>query len=440
MCPGGDLDLFGDFPVTLRSVGAAGYNRSGWHAQRFLSAPLERICAVGVDLEGRMWRSRSMMWRDWVGYFGPPSVTGSDAYSSQSLRRSFVWRLRDAAARCRCPRPRSRPILGWFAARHRWISLSGEMMVRAAPQLWPSVALWSGRGLAAWRIWSRALRSTRRQVSASARSQSSSLPLVCCFWSKQDSFRQQIRSHSMSLGCRADRVTLAQLVHHSSGIPDYFGDLAPKGWEHATLDQQGALAKISAAKKLRFQPGTKWEYSNSNYLLLGVIIERVSGQSLGTFLRERIFDPLQLRMVAGFGQEIPRRARSYSQLGSEFENVNWHFYALGPSGIWSTPADLVRWADNYRSGSVGGPALLTRVVDGAQDTGIDLSPWTGARYGAGIFVLPDNRLVHGGSFEGFKSNFIVSPDRQSAVAVLCNRVESKPEILTEALAFIWEFR
>jgi CubicO group peptidase (beta-lactamase class C family) len=238
----------------------------------------------------------------------------------------------------------------------------------------------------------------------------------------------------------ADRVTLAQLMHHSSGIPDYFGDLAPKGWEHATLDQQGALAKISAAKKLRFQPGTKWEYSNSNYLLLGVIIERVSGQSLGTFLKERIFDPLQLRMVAGFGQEIPGRARSYSQLGSEFENVNWHFYALGPSGIWSTPADLVRWADNYRSGNVGGPALLTRVVDGAQDTGIDLSPWTGARYGAGIFVLPDNRLVHGGSFEGFKSSFIVSPDRQSAVAVLCNSVESKPEILTDALAFIWGFR
>jgi CubicO group peptidase (beta-lactamase class C family) len=238
----------------------------------------------------------------------------------------------------------------------------------------------------------------------------------------------------------ADRVTLAQLLHHSSGIPDYFGDLAPKGWEHATLNPHGALAKISAAKKLRFQPGSKWEYSNSNYLLLGVIIERVSGQSLGTFLRERIFDPLQLRMVTGPGQKIPGRARSYSQPGSKFENVNWHFYALGPSGIWSTPADLVRWADNYRTGNVGGPALLTRVFDGAQDTGVDSSPWTGARYGAGIFILLDNRLVHGGSFEGFKSSFIVSPDRQSAVAVLCNRVEGKPEILAEALAFIWGFR
>jgi CubicO group peptidase (beta-lactamase class C family) len=238
----------------------------------------------------------------------------------------------------------------------------------------------------------------------------------------------------------ADRVTLAQLIHHASGIPEYIGALGPKGWPEATLTKQDALAKISAAKKLRFPPGTKWEYSNSNYLLLGVIIERVSGQSLGTFLREQIFDPLQLHMVASPGQEIPGRARSYTQPGSAFENVEGHIYALGPGGIWSTSADLVKWADNYRTGSVGGPALLTRVLDGSQDTGIESSPYPGARYGAGIFILPDNRLVHGGNFEGFQSSFIVSPDRQSAAAVLCNRFESTPDILTEVLASVWEFR
>ena len=65
----------------------------------------------------------------------------------------------------------------------------------------------------------------------------------------------------------ADGVTLLQLIHHSSGNPEYYGDLAPKRWEPATLNKQEALAEISAAKKRRFQPGTKWEYSNSNYLL-----------------------------------------------------------------------------------------------------------------------------------------------------------------------------
>jgi CubicO group peptidase (beta-lactamase class C family) len=163
---------------------------------------------------------------------------------------------------------------------------------------------------------------------------------------------------------------------------------------------------------------------------------------LETFLREKIFDPLQLRMVADPDQEmIPGEARSYSQPGSHFESVNWHFYALGPAGIWSTSADLVRWADNYRTGSVGGPALLTRVLDGAPETGLESSRnGAGIRYGTGIFILPDNTLAHNGSFEGFKSMFSVSPNRQSAVAVLCNRAESNPEILTEGLAFIWGFR
>ena len=257
----------------------------------------------------------------------------------------------------------------------------------------------------------------------------------------QLSTSDRLSEHVPGMPGWADRVTLAQLMHHSSGIPEYFGALGPKGWEPATLNKQEALAEISAAKKLRFQPGTKWEYSNSNYLLLGVVIEHISGQPLEAFLRERIFDPLQLRMVADLGQEIPGRARSYRQPGSAFENVNWHLYALGPAGIWSTSADLVRWADNYRTGSVGGPALLTRVFDGALETGLESSRYgAGIRYGAGMFIMADNTLVNNGDFEGFRSQFIVSPDRQSAVAVLCNRAESKPDILTEGLAFIWGFR
>jgi hypothetical protein len=81
-----------------------------------------------------------------------------------------------------------------------------------------------------------------------------------------------------------------------------------------------------------------------------------------------------------------------------------------------------------------------RVLDGAQGTGIESSRYPGARYGAGIFILPDNRLVHDGDFEGFESSFIVSPDRESAAAVLCNRYESTPDILADVLASVWEFR
>ena len=304
------------------------------------------------------------------------------------------------------------------------------------------VVVWQGsRGLADLESHTAITSETSFDI-ASISKQFTAIGVLLLEQAGQLSTSDRLSEHVPGMPGWADRVTLAQLMHHSSGIPDYFGDLAQKGWEQATLKQQDALAKISAVRKLRFQPGTKWEYSNSNYLLLGVVIERVSGQPLGTFLKEKIFDPLQLRMVADPGQQmIPGGARSYRQPGSAFENVNWHLYALGPSEIWSTPADLVRWADNYRNGSVGGPALLTRLFDGAPETGLESSRYgPGIRYGAGIFILPDNTLAHNGSFEGFKSMFSVSPDRQSAVAVLCNRAESKPEFLTDGLAFIWGFR
>ncbi len=191
------------------------------------------------------------------------------------------------------------------------------------------VVVWQGsRGLADLESHTAITSETSFDI-ASISKQFTAIGVLLLEQAGQLSTSDRLSKHVARMPGWADRVTLAQLMHHSSGIPEYFGALAPKGWEQATLNQQDALAKISVAKKLRFQPGTKWEYSNSNYLLLGVVIEHVSGQPLGTFLREKIFDPVQLRMVADLGQEIPGRARSYRQPGSAFENVNYHFYALG---------------------------------------------------------------------------------------------------------------
>jgi CubicO group peptidase (beta-lactamase class C family) len=302
------------------------------------------------------------------------------------------------------------------------------------------VVVWQGsRGLADLESHAAITSETSFDI-ASISKQFTAIGVLLLEQAGQLSTSDRLSKHVPGMPGWADRVMLLQLMHHASGIPEYFGALGPKGWQDATLNKQDALAKISAAKNLRFQPGTKWEYSNSNYLLLGVVIEHVSGQPLGTFLREKIFAPVQLRMVADLGQEIPSQARSYRRPESASENVNWHFYALGPAGIWSTSADLVRWADNYRTGSVGGPALLSKVLDEAPETGLESRYGAGIRYGAGMFIMADNTLANNGHFEGFRSMFSVSPDRKSAVAVLCNHAESKPDILTEGLAFIWGFR
>ena len=230
----------------------------------------------------------------------------------------------------------------------------------------------------------------------------------------------------------AHQVTLLQLMHHVSGVPEYFGELGPDGWKDSSLDREEVLAQISSAKKLRFKPGTRWEYSNSNYFLLGIVIERTSHQSLHGFFREKMFERLQLQMTAEPKTNVPNRARSYQSAGLEFEEVNFDIYALGPAGIWSTAADLATWGDNYRTDELGGPELQARRLEGGPKTGIESS-----RYGAGIFILNTDQLYANGYFDAFKSVFIVSPNRQRSAAVLCNRAESKPDILSENLAFIW---
>jgi len=244
----------------------------------------------------------------------------------------------------------------------------------------------------------------------------------------------RLSKHIPELPAWARQVTLLQLMHHVSGVPEYYGELAPEGWKDSRLDRDEVLAQISSAKQLRFKPGTRWEYSNSNYFLLGVVIERTSEQSLDTFLRTRIFERLQLEMSAEPKPQVTHRAHSYQSAGLDFEEVTFDIYALGPSGVWSTAADLASWGDIYRTEKLGRPDLQARRLEGAPKTGMESS-----RYGAGIFIRNTNQLYANGYFDAFKSVFLVSSDRQRSAAVLCNRAESKPDILSDNLAFIWAF-
>ena len=163
-----------------------------------------------------------------------------------------------------------------------------------------------------------------------------------------------------------------------------------------------------------------------------MVIERTSEQSLDTFLRTKIFHRLQLEMTAEPKPEVTRRAHSYQSAGLDFEEVTFDIYALGPSGVWSTAADLASWGDIYRTEKLGGPDLQARWLEGAPETGIEASC-----YGAGIFIRNTNQLYANGYFDAYESVFLVSSDRQRSAAVLCNRAESKPDI--DNLAFIWAF-
>ncbi|MFI1030380.1 serine hydrolase domain-containing protein [Streptomyces sp. NPDC020951] len=217
-------------------------------------------------------------------------------------------------------------------------------------------------------------------------------------------------------------VTLGDLMRHTSGIPDYQDLLEAKGIELTDpAGQEEAIAAILASQP-QDPPGAGFSYSNSNYVLLAHVVERVTGKPFPTFIQQEFFTPLDLRMTLSPAVDVPGKATSYDEKDGSFTPNSSPWKQYGDGSVQTTPGELVRWADNYRTGRIGGTELLAGVTDGAVSVGDVLRPRgiEEGRYGAGILLLPDKSLVHRGDWEGFHSTFKVSPDRNTAVTVVCN--------------------
>lgn len=250
------------------------------------------------------------------------------------------------------------------------------------------------------------------------------------------SLDDSLASHVPGLPAWAETVTVAQVMHQTSGIPDYIGLLEDAGYQDTDrTTQEQALRMLADVQDLEFEPGDRFEYSNSNYLLLADIVQRVSGQSFPAYLNTAVFRPLDLAMVVDAGTSVPDKAKSYEldENTSEYTATSSAWEQVGDGGIQTTPTQLVRWADNYPTGKLGGQRLLDAQVEGAVDTGSGDRD----RYGAGIFVYPDGALVHDGSWSGFVSAFHISADRRTSVAVTCNTDTQDPSAIADELQSIW---
>jgi CubicO group peptidase (beta-lactamase class C family) len=224
-------------------------------------------------------------------------------------------------------------------------------------------------------------------------------------------------------------ITLEQLMHHTSHVPDYWKQLDREGIEFTdAASQDDVLRAIRSVSTL--EPETGYLYSNSNYVLLAAVVERVSGQSLHDFLDARIFTPLGLDMELSPGLQAPDVALSYDDDDSRVVS-GWLNY--GHSEIYSTPTELARWADQYRAGDI----IADDFAKGAVDTTVGDEPSTGVLYGAGINIDDDGSLRHDGRFGGHTTTFQISPDHETAVVVMCNgHLAPRFEIARELWA-IW---
>jgi CubicO group peptidase (beta-lactamase class C family) len=219
-----------------------------------------------------------------------------------------------------------------------------------------------------------------------------------------------------------EKVTIGDLLHHTSGIPNFIFDKRYFEWRMVsrTPTEEVGLFKD---KPLNFSPGTQWEYSNSNYTLLGMILEKVTGRRYVDLLRERILAVLGMK-DSGLDDDdliLPERAEGYQPgpkgivpMRSLSMSVGW-----STGSMYSTTGDLLRWQQGLFGGRVISASSLKQMT----------TPGKG-NYGDGVFVSRKDDLEvieHGGSIDGFNSYMIYVPARNIAIIVLSNVSGDAPD-------------
>ena len=225
-----------------------------------------------------------------------------------------------------------------------------------------------------------------------------------------------------------EKLTIADLLHHTSGIPNFIFDTRYFEWRMVSRTPAEEVA-LFKDKPLNFSPGTQWEYSNSNYTLLGMILEKITGRRYGDLLRERILAPLGMK-DSGLDDDdliLPERAEGYQPGPKGLVPVRSLSMSVGwaTGSMYSTTADLLRWERALFGGKVLSASSLKQMT----------TPGKG-NYGDGVFVSrkDDMEVVeHGGSIDGFNSYMIYVPARNIAVIVLSNVSGDAPDKMASKL-------
>jgi CubicO group peptidase (beta-lactamase class C family) len=251
-------------------------------------------------------------------------------------------------------------------------------------------------------------------------------------------------------------ITIRNLLNHTGGLPDY-EDLMDaqekiKGpiWspEHQIQDDE-VLALLKKETKGKFAPGTSWSYSNSGYVVLGLIVAKASGQFYGDFLHARIFAPLHMDHTIVYQKgknEVVNRAFGHSKEGANLKETDQSSTSatLGDGGIYSNLEDLAKWDDALQNHTLltadeFSPALVPAKLANGSPTywptapnDDNLHPGKPVSYGFGWFLDPYwgiPRMWHTGSTTGFRTVIERFTTKQVTIIILCNRTDLDPERL-----------
>jgi len=218
------------------------------------------------------------------------------------------------------------------------------------------------------------------------------------------------------------KITIYNVLTHTSGIPSFTGfpDYRTTEWKDTNPTE---LVARFRDKPLDFEPGTKFIYSNSGYVLLGYLIEKVSGQTYADFLQQNIFTPLGMKDtgIDSNAAILPQRAQGYrrSPHGIEHDGYISMTIPFSAGALYSTTGDLLKWEQGLFGGKVLKPESLAKMT----------TPFK-SDYGCGLFIrtVDGHKIItHGGGIEGFSTSLNYYPDDKLTVIVLGNLNGDAPD-------------
>lgn len=221
-------------------------------------------------------------------------------------------------------------------------------------------------------------------------------------------------------------IKLRHLLHHTSGLRDWGSVAALSGWPRGKkfYTNDDALEIIARQKQLNNQPGAEYIYSNSNFNLLAIIVQRVSGLSLAAFTHQYIFEPagmLHTQWRDDPNRIVPNRAIAYSKKDSSYQINMPNEYVYGNGGLLTTTEDLLKWTNYYQQGHLGNPSLFPKQIQ--------TEPLNNAVpniYAAGLFIQPVmgwNNISHSGATAGYRAYLETFPDLHLSFALLSNNAQ-----------------
>ena len=220
-------------------------------------------------------------------------------------------------------------------------------------------------------------------------------------------------------------ITIAQLLGHTSGLREWEGVAEFAGSPRTTrvYTQRDVLEMTARQKSLNFRPGTEYSYSNTGYILLAIIVERVSGESLAMFSRDQLFEPLGLvhtRWRDDFRAIVKGRAVAYDVDSNGYHQFMPFENVIGSGGLLTTAGDLLRWNDALDAGRLG------RFVTAELQRESMLADGRTIPYARGLKISTDHgfrEIWHNGETAGYQAFLARYPDQHLSIALLCNAGE-----------------